>query len=354
LDLSLTEQFCAPSAGNVHRAQEIQTGVGGKGQDVAIALSCLAYPDFKLAQFIGSGVSGDQVCAMLRDRLGDDAAVDLTVRPKSELRTCTSIIANDETTELVEPSGVNTSEEMEEFMARLQTHRGESGPAAALCFMGSMPPGCGINTYAEIYRIIADTSTICLVDSVVGLEPLLDVMATAGAKKALLKVNASELCHLTGTSKTTCETGGITERELLGAFEGLLRRLPSASTLSAVCVTDGRHPAYLCLTKNDDRRIHSISPPALPTDKKLFPIGAGDAVAAGTLAALAHIEQRVVWKGGDALMERASSVIPELAAFAFGLACGSASCLQPENSVLDTTDAFELFKEIMSTAHQLR
>jgi hypothetical protein len=31
--------------GNVHRATTIQTGVGGKGQDVAISLACLGLAD---------------------------------------------------------------------------------------------------------------------------------------------------------------------------------------------------------------------------------------------------------------------------------------------------------------------
>jgi len=35
-----------------------------------------------------------------------------------------------------------------------------------------------------------------------------------------------------------------------------------------------------------------------------------------------------------------------VAAFAFGLACGSASCLQEENSVLDANDANDLFRSM--------
>ena len=36
-----------------------------------------------------------------------------------------------------------------------------------------------------------------------------------------------------------------------------------------------------------------------------------------------------------------------VAAFAFGLACGSASCLQEENSVLDAGDVYTLFKKMI-------
>jgi fructose-1-phosphate kinase PfkB-like protein len=62
-----------------------------------------------------------------------------------------------------------------------------------------------------------------------------------------------------------------------------------------------------------------------------FPIGAGDAVSAGILASWMHFKRSLL-----RLHEEAS-------VFSFGLACGSASCLQPENSVFDVKDAIQLF-----------
>ena len=112
--------YLAPDAkllpGNVHRATNIQTGVGGKGQDVAITLSCLGYSETRLAQFVGAGAGGDAVMQLLIERLGEEGATSLTIRTKSPMRTCTTIIASNEATELVEPSGTIEEEEQNEFM----------------------------------------------------------------------------------------------------------------------------------------------------------------------------------------------------------------------------------------------
>ena len=107
---------------------------------------------------------------------------------------------------------------------------------------------------------------------------------------------------------------------------------------------------------------------------QLYPIGVGDSVAAGTLAAwkclsddnennkclpdaIAQVlNQR---KDGIATTDSNTAAATDqqlgplttttsnvlLTAFAFGLACGSASCLQEENSVLEVEDAIALFQQ---------
>ena len=72
----------------------------------------------QLVQFIGRGAAGDAVTKMLEERLGKDA-MDLTVRSSGDLRTCTSIVASDETTELVEPSADILKEEMDELLNKM-------------------------------------------------------------------------------------------------------------------------------------------------------------------------------------------------------------------------------------------
>eukprot|EP00531_Pseudo-nitzschia_arenysensis_P013475 CAMPEP_0116152202 /NCGR_PEP_ID=MMETSP0329-20121206/20521_1 /TAXON_ID=697910 /ORGANISM="Pseudo-nitzschia arenysensis, Strain B593" /LENGTH=181 /DNA_ID=CAMNT_0003648899 /DNA_START=43 /DNA_END=585 /DNA_ORIENTATION=- len=132
LNGALQKRFILPTdkslvPGNVHRATRVDFGVGGKGQDVAIALDCLLgrgrisgedatgdHEDtsdacekrsntIRLVQFIGTGFAGDAVHNLLNDCLGEEA-MEFTVRSSSEMRTCTSIVASDDTTELVEPS----------------------------------------------------------------------------------------------------------------------------------------------------------------------------------------------------------------------------------------------------------
>ena len=62
LNGALQKRFVLPESdtlipGDVHRARSVQTGVGGKGQDAAIAMNCLSRDSgLKLAQFVGMGL----------------------------------------------------------------------------------------------------------------------------------------------------------------------------------------------------------------------------------------------------------------------------------------------------------
>jgi len=427
--------------GNVHRAASVDFGVGGKGQDAAIALHCLlkreeqekiTSTNIRLVQFLGNGFAGDTVCAMLRERLGEAATEFTTVRTRSELRTCTSIVAADETTELVEPSGEIASDELGELLALFDRDTVDSNDnsnsadtattkARSLCIMGSMPPGCPEDTYARLYQQIAGPNTVCVVDSLAGISPLLQIVlaqngSTCTARAAgplVLKLNASELCKLAGTSKQSSETGGITLVELIDAIEGFLKKHSVAVTIHndyefatattsgvvGLAITDGKHDAYFVSIlekkkKNNNQaapsfQILRFSVPNLENDETpgtLYPIGAGDAVAAGTVGAWtslatsdaaitgtssstktsstpASLLPPILPKESLELLEGLAEVVhkdcdfsPALtsrvyahaaAAFAFGLACGSASCLQEENSVLDVRDVNRLFRSMI-------
>lgn len=444
--------------GNVHRAQNVHVGVGGKGQDAAVTLQGLHYTSYRLMQFVGSGAEGDAVWSMLQERFPPEVLDECTVRTHSHMRTCTSIVGATETTELVEPSGTISPEELEQVLDRASRLQ-----ADALCIMGSLPPGCPDDTYGELVRRMATTSrTLCLIDSVVGLEPLLQAL-TEKKCPTILKCNASELCRLANVSKPTSETEGISQDVLVAAIRGFLQRWPCArNALTAVAVTDGAHPAHLAALpvsncdsewrlfqlpvarlKNDDdddcHRAHSsssslssmtpwgqhswIDPLGSATAASVvaasatttgattvnthvgekpvthvYPIGAGDAVAAGTLAAWKalgdrrkdiaataasippssptsqhrpggggsgtapsptgpqtpppptvsplpplpptrmHPELHAVLAGNESPMARAI-----LAAFAFGLACGTSSCLHKDNSVVHVNDVLRLY-----------
>jgi fructose-1-phosphate kinase PfkB-like protein len=111
---------------------------------------------------------------------------------------------------------------------------------------------------------------------------------------------------------------------------------------------------------NNQRDIYKIKVPSLDPSAVLYPIGAGDSVAAGTLGAWkslveandekekslsdeihAALDSRI--GGGSDLSEQTKRIE---AAFAFGLSCGSASCLEEENSVLNVKHVLKLFQEI--------
>lgn len=373
LNGALQKRFVFPAdtpliPGNVHRIREVQSGIGGKGQDVAIALSCLGYAreKLKIAQFLGMGTEGDQVYKMMEERTGTEA-MSLTVRPESKLRTCTSVVASDTTTELIEPSGKIQPEEMAELLAKISDVEG--GTAASVCIMGSMPPGCPEYSYARIYERSAGPDTRCVIDSLAGLKPLLETIATRKGEigNTIFKVNASELCKLAGVEKKNNEIDGIGVEELIAAVTAFLAKFnPSATeALAAVAITDGSHPSYLAVLSGQGFDVYQILVPSLSKGRTLFPIGAGDAVAAGILASWQCLFETACssdsvclppnlqdalkshMEGLDVSAER--SVRAMITSLSFGVACGSASCLEEENSVLKTGDVLSLFRETHPT-----
>lgn len=381
LNGALQKRFILPQStalipGNVHRAAAIQVGVGGKGQDVAVTLSCLGYKGgLKLAQFVGVGPEGDQVYDMLADMLGAEA-LDCTVRPaNSGMRTCTSIVASDATTELVEPSGIISHDELGELLQKLKIMKTE---VAALCFMGSLPPGLPETTYGDIYKTVATSKTLCVIDSMAGLEHLIHVISDLKLGSTIFKVNASELCKLANVKKSASESSGVASSEIFQAINQFLDIYPRArSAFNAIAITDGAHPAYLAEmgvfrdgsidgdSCNDMFHMYRI--PITPFNRDnamndfkvqgpLYPIGAGDAVAAGLLSA---------WKcltDGSENNDNGESCLPSnlqtilrqrevrnngnkiLTCMGFGLACGSASCLEEGNSVVKQSNVVYLFQ----------
>jgi fructose-1-phosphate kinase PfkB-like protein len=374
LNAALQKRFILPPdgrlvPGDVHRARSVQVGVGGKGQDVAITLSCLQFTgNLKLAHFIGSGAEGDLVYQMLDELLGEDA-MELTVRTAGGMRTCTSIVASDKTTELVEPSDTIAESEMNQLLEQLSQQQ-----ASALCIMGSLPPGLNSNTYANIYKTVATSTTLCLIDSVVGLTELLAaIAATEPRGSTMLKINASELCRLVGIAVIASETSGVPLDQVTAAVTAFLAEPNAARALTAIAITDGAHPAHLAVLPlspdENEFRVFQLpiakltssessksgwgkllsSPAGSSSPQTLYPIGAGDAVAAGTLAAWKCLtdDPECVPPDVQAALEgnQSPSTRAMLAAFSFGVACGTASCLQEQNSVLKLQDVYDLFNK---------
>lgn len=343
LNGALQKRFVLPAnsplvPGNVHRAQTIQTGLGGKGQDVAVTLKCLNYDgNLQLAQFVGNDAPGDMVYDMIADKLGQEATA-LTVRPNSSMRTCTSIVGTDATTELVEPSGVITEQEMAELMDKMEAL---SDPTGALCIMGSMPPGCADDTYAQMYKRVATPNTLCVVDSVVGVDSLIGAVGSMDKPgPTLYKMNASELCKLAAVAKSKGEADGVDLEELTQAISSFVHKFaPGAAKLRGIAITDGKHPAYFVAFQEKEFVVYKIPTPVLKDVSLVYPIGAGDSVAAGTLAAwrsLSESDQTPFLPSDiskaienhakvDDFSAPSSEVRSMVSAFAFGLACGSAS-----------------------------
>jgi fructose-1-phosphate kinase PfkB-like protein len=398
VDPSTTQQLIP---GNVHRASSVSTGVGGKGQDVALTLHCLQYnrraqTPFHVLQFIGTGSEGDTVYNTMLDIFEGDACFEsTTIRTKSKMRTCTSIVTMQSTTELVEPSGIVLEAEIEAMIDSIRTINADASrqtSSKSLCFMGSMPPGCPPELYARIYRTIVHeedmqttsptaTEVRCLMDTVVGLEPLLQQIRNTPHVQSVLKINVAELGRYVKLAVPNGEEaeGAPVEFVVEAISEFWSSQMSSTSdTVSIVpnviALTNGAHPAYLAVARRSDEtlekntayefdlyRIPIVSPSLVrPSPDEtadtapLYPIGAGDAVAAGTLAAWNYYSQPTDAAGGpllptelrDILDARAAalSAPPIVAAFQWGLACGSASCVMEENSVVCPADVAKLYE----------
>lgn len=360
--------------------------MGGKGQDVGVAMSCLLSQEEQsvsdndkvlLAQFLGMGPEGDAVSSTLKNKHGLSDA--LTIRNAAPLRTCTTIVGADEATELVETSGEVTEKEMEELKSKVDELTKEGGKVSCVCIMGSMPPGCGGDTYADLTARLAGKQSMVLIDSVIGLDPLLSTLKTIfdDSEKeggAVLKLNAAELCNLAGVAKSSGEAEQVTLEELKASTTAFCKKYPNAHiALDYLCITDGKWPGYLVeVPKSASSSFQTWQLPAVDLSKEgmLYPIGAGDTVAAGTLAAWQYLHHGsgkdffgvVPSKIGKHLSDRKSEWSEGVSsedegynmatAFAFGLACGSASCLQQENSVFEVDDAVKFFEGMASPVVQ--
>ena len=387
LNAALQKRFILPSntdliPGDVHRATSIQQGVGGKGQDVLITLSCLqsktsdTKKKISIAQFIGQGPEGDNVLSLLRQHSFDDS---FTIRTESGIRTCTTIVATEYSTELVEPSGVIEPEELSDLLTKV-----EQSDVNAMCIMGSMPPGCPADTYANILKNMIssssdeedDKSYYCLIDSVIGLDELLQELNDGRSKlknklNAVLKINISELSKLGGASDAIT-SDELTEQEKVSkVVTSFLSTFSNAqSALDYIAITAGKDPAYLVQLDSDKEStdvIQCLYKLAIPNltqshpDQTLYPIGAGDSVASGTLAA--WLELVTSSESSNSILDSdiqstilsakksyGDNVDDFACAFAFGLACGSASCLQEQNSVLDQEDVKKIFTDMPAPA----
>jgi len=325
--------------GSVNRASVSSTGVGGKGQGAwlatqqlgaAAAAAVQAAADEAsdalplLVQFIGTGNEGDQLAAALRAK-APGADEGMWVRTAAPTRICTTLVSADsgEATEIVEPSGGILPGEYETLLSALD--ESTAGQAPGVLLMGSMPPGVPGDAYGAVVRAAASEATKVVIDSVTGFDATAEAVAAQGCP-ALLKLNGRELLALAGEappagsdSEVACDPASVA-----AAACKLAAKAGGGKALAAVCWTDGPFPGgvYDCGTG----KRWALAMPPLP-GPVLSPVGAGDAVAGGTFHA---------WlRPGETSSSVDSGVPVVVRAFAFGLACGAASCLTAENSVFD-------------------
>ena len=339
--------------GAVNRGATSTIGIGGKGQDVFIAARSMEAELPLVAQLVGSGAEGDTLMSLLTELAPVEAETlhRLTVRCSARLRNAITLLSpkSQEATEVVEPSGLVSEQEIAQLKALLL----ETPPASGVAVMGSMPPGCPPSLYSDLLPLCTDERSTVLLDIVSSVVPTMAALQGRVAR-VILKVNIKELCAVVGRPVPPgSDSARSRSGELLAAATALASQLAtscsssgssSASTTNAVtssfvCATDGAFSAHLLeLTSRGTVGKHvTYTLPSLPRPL-VNPIGAGDAVASGTIMAATG---KVRVPG----MEDADSG-GMIHAFRWGLACGAASCLGPTNSAFTRGDAEEIFAGI--------
>ncbi len=277
--------------GRVNRAIESLDSAAGKAVNLARASKVLG-ADPLIIQFAG-GKTG----RMLLDEIARDGLRHKSVRTRSETRTCVTCIdlKNDRTTELIQPSGKITHEELEEMHSAFDASI-EKASFLAIC--GTYPPGVPANFYFKLASKAKKMGIPVFFDSSCPLDAKLLAMID------ILKVNSEEVKLLAGKS-SVLEAG---------------RYLIRGKTPSILAVTDGGESALLFV---GGREIE-FKPPKIKT---VNCIGAGDTVSGVFLCGLLD--------GVDACE-----------AFGKGICAGTASCLNLKPALFDPSICESLFSEM--------
>jgi 1-phosphofructokinase/tagatose 6-phosphate kinase len=240
-----------------HRAVESRTVAGGKGINVARALTRLGRPVIA-AGFVG-GPTGTRVLEQLRE---ESVLTDFT-RIAAETRINLAVIdpTSGDQTEINERGPAVSPEEVKRLFERI----GYLSSGAKICVLaGSLPPGAGDDLYA---RLIADLSRR-------GVAVVLDaegeaMMEGVRAGASMVTPNEREAEELVGQefSDRGDLAAGLNELVRLGAAEAAITR------------PDG---CVAAVGENSERRLLEVHTEPL---EPVSTVGSGDAFLAGYVAA---------------------------------------------------------------------
>jgi tagatose 6-phosphate kinase len=237
-----------------HRVGEVVERPGGKGLNVARVLAALGHDT------VATGLVGGRTGEALRARLADAAPTvgDALVPVSEETRRTIAVVDADsgDTTMFNEPGPTIPAQEWTRF---LHIYRELLAEARAVALCGSLPPGLPVDSYAELVRTAQSA----------GVHVLLDTSGEAlrhgiAAHPDVIKPNADELAQLTGLT------------DPLRAAHAARRRGAHAA------VASNGPQGLLAVTGEGTWRAW---PPVRYAGN---PTGAGDAVVAGLLSALAE------------------------------------------------------------------
>jgi 1-phosphofructokinase family hexose kinase len=243
--------------GRRHRAVESRTVAGGKGINVARALSLLGRPVIA-SGFVG-GPSGTRVLEQLQE---ESVLTDFT-RIAAETRINLAVIdpTSGEQTEINERGPAVSPEEVKQLFDRI----GYLAGGAKLCVLaGSVPPGAGDDLYA---RLIDDLSRR-------GVPVVLDaegeaMLAGVRAGASMVTPNEREAEELVG--QEFADRGDLAQ--------GLLELVRLGASEAAITRPDG---CVAAVGEGSSRRLLEVHTESL---EPVSTVGSGDAFLAGYVAA---------------------------------------------------------------------
>ncbi|KAI9222146.1 hypothetical protein BC828DRAFT_404310 [Blastocladiella britannica] len=193
-----TLHFDSFAPGKVNRAFKKSHSIGGKGQNVAIAIEQLGWADkVSVLQFTG-GVTGKYI----RDALDRKGIAQFNVQVQKPTRTCTTVLDyhTNTSTELIEPSGTVTAEEcasLQEAAKYILT----AGIVRGIAISGTVPAGVDGSLYDALASLkptptarpdqVGSQRCVLLLDAYRGVEATL-----ASGKVDILKINVHEAADL--------------------------------------------------------------------------------------------------------------------------------------------------------------
>jgi 1-phosphofructokinase/tagatose 6-phosphate kinase len=240
-----------------HRAVESRTVAGGKGINVARALSLLGRP------VIATGFVGGSTGTRVLEQLHEESVLTDFIRIAAETRINLAVIdpTSGDQTEINERGPAVSPEEVKRLFERIAYLAG----GAKICVLaGSMPPGAGADLYA---RLVADLSRR-------GVPVVLDAEGEAmlegvRAGAAMITPNEREAEELVGQEFADASdlAQGLVELTRLGAAEAAITR-PEG------CVA--------AVGEGAERRLLEVHTEPL---EPVSTVGSGDAFVAGYVAA---------------------------------------------------------------------
>jgi 1-phosphofructokinase family hexose kinase len=282
-----------------HRAVESRTVAGGKGINVARALSLLGRP------VIATGFVGGPTGARVLEQLREESVLTDFIRIAAETRINLAVIdpTSGDQTEINERGPAVSPEEVKKLFERI----GYLAGGVKICVLaGSLPPGAGDDLYARLIDDLGRRGVPVVLDSE-GEAMLSGVRAGA----AMVTPNEREAEELVG--QEFADAGDVVQglRELvrLGAAEAAITR------------PDG---CVAAVGENSERRLLEVHTEPL---EPVATVGSGDAFLAGYVAA--RYEDRS----------------PE-ECLAYGVACGAESTQHFGAGTVDRNQVERLLGEV--------